>query len=146
MPTTAIRWQCVQRYNELLQEHPQLVDVTVSPRPGDDTGPEFIWVQNIEGEMSIPTSKAGRLHRDDKFTITYWAQVALGDDLDTTMERTEELMGACGDVLADESQLDDLDGVLSAVLAAVNGPLIVETPAGFFGMAQLDVDVHTRLT
>lgn len=148
MAETTIRWQAIRRIVDLARERPELTDVNVSTvYPGDEAGAECIYVGDLTGPLTVPVTRAAsaRVTYDDRFDIT-WAIEAWGADPDTTMARADQIIAAFQDVIATESQLDDLDGVVTARITDLNGPLGTDTRNGILAVAQIVVSVHARYT
>lgn len=148
MAETTIRWQAVTRIVELARERPELADVNVTPiYPGDEAGAECVYLGDLAGPLSVPVTRAqdARVTYDDKFDIT-WAIEVWGTDADTTMARAAQIVAALQDVIATESQLDDLDGVVTARITDQNGPLGTDTRNGILAVAQVVVSVLARYT
>lgn len=147
MATTNIRWVCIKHLIDLVREHPAMVKVLVEPGwPGDkNVRAEMVWVDEVDGDVSIPVMTGGRTHRDDKFDIPFLCRVAGRRDLDGTLTRLTEMMAAIEDVLADSPTLEDFDGVVSAEITSETFTC-GETPAdGRLGFGRLVVSVHSRL-
>lgn len=148
MAETTIRWQAIWRIVELARERPELADVNVSTiYPGDEAGAECVYIGDLTGPLTVPVTRAAgaRVTYDDRFDIT-WAIEIWGTDPDETMARADQVIAAFQDVIANESQLDDLDGVVSARITDQNGPLGTSARSGVLAVAQLVVSIHARYT
>lgn len=146
-PTTNIRWVCIKHLIDLIRDHPAMVKVLVEPGwPGDkNSRPEMVWIDRVDGDVSIPVMTGGRTTRDDKFDIPFLLRVAGRRDHDITLTRLTEMMSAVEDVLADSPTLDDFDGVVSAEITSESF-MCGETPSdGHLGFGELVVSVHSRL-
>jgi hypothetical protein len=130
---------------DLLRADPDLAGVRVEPGyPGDDTGPEAVWVYGLDGELRIPLMQAGRKQRDDRFEIPFQIAVNNNRDLDTTFQRLTEIVAAIEDVLADDPSLGGIDGVIDAEIVRERlscGP----SRQLYMGIAEVVVSVHSRL-
>lgn len=144
--TTSIRWQTVERIVALLRSEPLLNGVTVEPGwPGDRCPTaELIWLDEIDGTVNIPVMTGGRKQRDDVFTLPFQFRVIGYGTLSDTMQRLTALVSTVEDLLADDTSLADLDGVLSAEVTEERqtSSMFPEGPAGF---AEVVVTVSTRL-
>lgn len=129
-----------------LRNHESLVDVQIEPGwPGDKQKSESVWVNDLDGELNIPLANAGRKSRDDKFRIPFEVRVANRGDLDSTADRTEQIVNAIDDALADDPTLEDFDGLVSAVIDT-NRSTVGITPDGALGYGEVVVSVHLRLS
>jgi hypothetical protein len=144
--TTSIRWIAAERVVSLLRSEPLLTGVTVEPGwPGDRVATaELIWLDEIDGSVNIPVMTGGRKQRDDVFTLPLQIRVIGLGTLDETMSRVTTLVATIEDLLADDTSLADLDGVLSAEVTEERqtSSMFPEGPAGF---AEVVVTVSTRL-
>lgn len=122
------------------------VGVTLS-YPGDEIGIDAIWLARIDGASDVPTSKAGRLQRDDIYTLTWEIRTTDHGDAAAAMLRVEALAAVVDGMLADDSTLGGLDGLLWATYGGMDrGPLPVQTPTGFIGFGEFTIAAHARLT
>lgn len=113
--------------------------------PGDNIGRDAIWVDEIEGEQTLPVMAAGRRQRDDRFVVPFEIR-SVRPALDDAADALSVLVAAVEDVLADAHTLDDdVPGVLSAEITDERS-LCARTPTdGCRGFARVEVTVHTRL-
>ena len=146
-PTTNIRWAVCKHILDLLRPHANLVDVQIDPGyPGDDAGPDCIWIDGLDGDLEIPVSNAGRKYRDDIFEIPFEIRVAgNGRTRDEVMERTTAISAAIEDILADDPGLDDFPGVIDAEITSEKATCGELRGTGFIGFAEVVVSVHSRL-
>lgn len=146
MAATGIRWVAVKRLVDLLRTEAGPL-VSVEPGwPGElAMRDEMIWIDEVRSTIDAPVMTGGRIHRDDFFTVPVLVRVAGARSLDATMERLEELVACVENVVADESTLNDLDGVVS-VEARSADVTCGRTPDAFLGFARCEVEVHSRLT
>lgn len=144
--TTSIRWLAAERVVSLLRTSPLLQNVTIEPGwPGDRVRQaELIWLDEIDGSVNIPVMTGGRKQRDDVFTLPLQIRVIGYGTLTDTMERLTTLVSTVEDLLADDTSLADLDGVLSAEVTEERqtSAMFPEGPAGF---AEVVVTVSARL-
>lgn len=146
-PTTNIRWLCIKHLIDLIRVHPAMSKVLVEPGwPGDKHNrPEMVWVEDVDGDVSIPVMTGGRTHRDDQFEIMFLCRIAGQRNLDNTLTRLTEIMAAIEDTLAESPTLENFDGVVSAEIISERFTC-GETPAdGRLGFGQVVVSVHSRL-
>ncbi len=146
MATTSIRWDACTRIVSLLRADNTLTGVTVEPGwPGDRVpAAQLIWVDELDGTCEIPVMTAGRKQRNDDFDIPLQMRVMGLGTLDDTMGKLSVLIAAVENALADDTSLDDLDGVLSAEITRerMTSAMFPEGPVGF---AEVVVSVSTRL-
>lgn len=144
--TTSIRWEAATRVVALLRSEPLLAGVTIEPGwPGDRVPQaELIWLDEIDGTVAIPVMTGGRKQRDDVFTLPLQMRVIGLGTLDDTMARLATLVATVEDLLADDTSLADLEGVLSAEVTEERqtSAMFPEGPAGF---AEVVITVSTRL-
>lgn len=142
------RWACTQEVLDLVREH-ELVPASVSVTatyPGDERKAESVWVDTIEGSIEWPVMQATRRQFDDLFDITLAVSTLDKASEDAAMTRTEELVSGVVEALQDLSTLNDLDGVLSAEVSSVAFFAAETKTAGFRGIGQVVVSVHSRIT
>ncbi len=144
--TTSIRWQAAERVVSLLRAEPLLRSVSIEPGwPGDRVPQaELIWLDEIDGTVNIPVMTGGRKQRDDIFNLPFQIRVLGYATLSETMERLTTLVATIEDVLADDTSLLELDGVLSAEVTEERqtSAMFPEGPVGF---AEVVVTVSSRL-
>lgn len=150
MPLAPIRVACKKRLVQLLEAAPELVDWQVVYSWADHE-PERdhirVGLVPTSGESNVPTMKAGRKFRDDRFGISlYVLASAPGRSFEEAEERVEEALAAIDSVLADNSRLGGLDGVLMATLGDFDGPDSDGTEQGALGYGRCVVQIHSRLT
>lgn len=142
-----MRWLLAKHLVDLIRDHGACAGVQVTPAwPGDrNQTAEMIWLGDIEGVMALPVGVGGRKPRDDKFDLRVLFRVAQLADLDATLSRLFELVGAVEDVLADDPTLAEFDGVLSAEAGTCN-QAVMTTPDGVVAFGLIEIAVHSRLT
>lgn len=144
--TTNIRWTVVSKIIDLIGSSPLTQGVTVAPGwPGERNHlAQIIWIDELDGTVQIPVMTGGRKQRTDEFDVPIQFQVIGLVNLDDTMRRLTELVTIVEDILADDTSLDDLDGVLSAEITRerMTSAIATEGPVGF---AEVTVTVSTRL-
>lgn len=148
MPSTSIRWDVVSWVVARLRDHPTLQrDSSVDPGwPGDKKlRPSMVWVDDIDGEVSIPVATAGRKHRTDTFRVPILVRTTHGRSIDECMARLFEIVAAVEDELAEASTLEDLPGVVSAEVTAEDQTAGV-TPEGPVAFARIELTIESRLT
>lgn len=126
---------------------PRLPHAQVEPGwPGDNMGRDVIWVDEVEGDLTMPVMTAGRRHRDDHFTIPLELRT-VRTTLDDAADALSELFAGVEDVLADAHTLDDnVPGILSAEVSGERS-LCARTPTdGARGFGRLELALHARLT
>ena len=146
MATTSIRWAACQAIVSLLRSDQSLAGVTVEPGWPGDRAPnaQLIWIDELDGTCEIPVMTGGRKQRNDDFDIPLQMRVIGLGTLDDTMGQLSVLVAAVENLLADDTSLDDLDGVLSAEVTRerMTSAMFPEGPVGF---AEVVVSVSTRL-
>lgn len=146
MATTTIRWEAATRIVDLLRADGSLVGVTVEPGwPGDRyQTAQLIWIDELDGECEIPVMTGGRKQRNDNFDIPLQMRVIGLGTLDDTMDKLSVLVAAVENLLANDTSLNSLDGVLSAEITRerMTSAVFPEGPVGF---AEVVVSVSTRL-
>ena len=146
MATTNIRWVACQRIVSILRSDNLLAGVTVEPGwPGDRvSSAQLIWIDELDGTCEIPVMTAGRKQRNDDFDIPLQMRVLGLGTLDDTMNQLSVLVASVENALANDTSLDDLDGVLSAEVTRerMTSAMFPEGPVGF---AEVVVSVSTRL-
>lgn len=149
MAETPVRWECVRRIIDLARDHEALRGVNIQPGwPGDEVGVECIYLDHIEGDLTVPVTKdeTARVNYDDTFDLTWAVRIASdGKTRDGTMARLFEIVSALHDVIATQSQLDQLDGVVAARISHGREEADDVRGMGFFGFASIVVSVHSRL-
>lgn len=146
MADTTIRWACVTEIVSGLGGMPMMSGAQVDPGwPGDEAKPELVWVSDLDGEVTIPVSKAGRMYRDDQFQIPLQVRVFGKRTTTLTGDRLHEIVSAIEDYFADDCTIGDFDGVVSAEVSSVRST-ITTLPEGPIGFAEVVVSVHARLT
>lgn len=153
MALTSIRVAAKRRLLELLKAERALDDVDVFYAWTGDPERDHIRVgaAPTSGAEQVPTMKAGRKHRDDRFGISVYVLASTpGREHDEAEERTEELLAIVESVVAVHSLLqlndDGLDGVVMATVGDLDGPDSDATDQGALGYGRLVVNVHARLT
>lgn len=147
MATTSIRWAAVKQIVDLLSTSPLMANVTVCPGfPGEEIAKtrELIYVDEVDGQVSIPVMVGGRKERNDDFDIPLEVKVIGFVSLDDTMRRLTEIVSVIEDTLADDTSLGGLDGVLSAEITRER-MTSAQLPEGPVGFAQVVVSISTRL-
>ena len=147
MATTSIRWAACEKIVSLLQADASMAGVTVSSGwPGDNAAPmaQLVWIDEIDGPVSIPVMVGGRKERNDDFDVPLQIRVLGYGTLDDTMTRLSEIVAAVENTLANDTSLDSLDGVLSAEITRerMTSAMFPEGPVAF---AEVVVSVSTRL-
>lgn len=108
---------------------------------------EAVMVASIEGDgTTVPTTKAGRLHRDDDFTIklVVWAGKH-GQTAVDAATRCEYFVEEIEFLLATDPTMNGAAGLLTALVSNVDGPDPHPSTEGFVAVALVDVECKTRL-
>lgn len=149
MASTSIRWAAAEQLQTLARAHATITDDNIVQLiyPGDEAGPDAMWIpaDGITGEITVANMKAGRKERDDRFEISYLARAQGYTTATEAAERVEELCAVLEDVLADDPTLDDLDGLVHAVLATKEGPAVFNfAGGGFIAYGRVAISLHAR--
>lgn len=112
--------------------------------PGDTLKSEAVWIDQLDGEVTIPVMTAGRKYRDDRFTVPFEVRVAGKASLDATMTRLAVIVAEIEDVLADDPGLDTLDGLISAEVSEERMTAGEIANTGWIGFAEIVVSCHAR--
>lgn len=147
MAETAIRTAVKTELLTQISAEDALDKVQVGPGFPAELEDESVWVNRITGKVTLPVGKAGRRARDDKFTITFvFMSARPGDSAEESEARVEGFYSALEDVLAADFKLGGIDGLESAVMGNVEGPVTDPTTEGHASFMAADVDCHARLT
>jgi hypothetical protein len=150
MPLAPIRVACKKQLVQLLLAAPALADWQVVyswTTHGPDRDHIRVGLAPTSGESNVPTMKAGRKFRDDRFGISlYVLASAPGRSFEEAEERVEQALGVIDDVLAEAGGTLSLDGVVDASIGDFDGPDSDATEQGALGYGRLVVNFHTRLT
>jgi hypothetical protein len=148
MATTSIRWEACKRIVSLIEADQDIEDTAVSVQPGWPGDriiqKELIWIDEITGDTRIPVMTGGRKERDDEFEITLNFRVVGLHDLEDTMDRIFALVAIVENILADDTSLDALDGVLSAEITSQRMSCAM-FPEGPVAYAELKIQISSRL-
>jgi hypothetical protein len=148
MPTGPIRVAAKRRLVELLEvalSDWEIVYGWDGPAPERDH--IRVGAPPTSGASNVPTMKAGRKFRDDRFGISLYILASTpGRSHVEAEERVEAGLAGIDSVLADNSRLGGLDGVLMATLGDVDGPDSDPADEGALGYGRCVVDIHARLT
>lgn len=129
------------------------VDATVKVSTYDP-GPrnlsaEHIFVDSTVGNVDYPVVAAGLYPHDDRFAVVFFVHVykaGRNSDGDVVGTRCEELMNAIDAAIHADIALVDVDGVIDATIASVDGPDAFAHQEGWAAIASVTVDIHARIT
>jgi hypothetical protein len=141
-----IRWLCAKRVVELLRERPGLEGVQIEPGfPGDTLEDQAVWIDELDGDIEVPVSKGvdGIVARDDNFTVPFEVRVVGLADLDDTMTRLSEIVAEIELCAATDSQLGQLDGVVTARVTGERFTAAQIKGVGYVGFAEVVITVLT---
>lgn len=145
MASTLVWWEVVERVLAGIGGQPMMEGVQVENAwPGDKVKGELIYVGDITSESEIPVSKAGRMYRDELVTVPLLARVIGRRTTALTYQRLQEIASAIEDYLADNVDLEDLDGVVSAEITS-RVMSVGTLPEGPVGKFETQLLIHTRL-
>jgi len=101
----------------------------------------------LRGSSDIPTVRAARKARQERYTLDVWFDVdAVGPDAQTASERVWALFGELEDILADDPSVG-LSPPFWAVLGDYTETLMFdEARRGWGSLLRAGVDVEARLT
>lgn len=151
MATRMVRWPAALHLLTMLRDarSPALEGVAIeSGWPGDRLAPECIWLDTLDGPIEIANLKGGRKERDDTFKIPLQLRVTGFTSMDATNERLHEIGAAVDDELANDTQLDELDGIVEATVEEAQfstGRTADLAGGGIVGYGQFVVAVFARL-
>jgi len=131
-----------------LQARPALSAVPVTySHPGDARENEAIYLGEVRGSSDIPTIRAARKARQERYTLDVWIDVdAVGPDAQTASERAWTLYGELEDILADDPSVG-LPAPFWAVLGDFTETLMFdEARRGWGSLLRAGIDVEARLT
>ena len=97
------RWPVQQRLAVLLQRHPTLAGVKVTPSPPTQmtSAAEHVFCVGTTGSLTAGPLVSGRQINDDEFTVDVRVITRKGGDMDGVQSRLATLCGAVYDVIAD---------------------------------------------
>lgn len=143
MARNTIRWDVTQHLVRQIRD--RFPEIQVEPGwPGDLLAAEAVWVDQLDGEVSIPVLSAGRKYRDDRFTIPFEIRVAGKGTLDATMTRLSEIVAGIEDDLADDPGLGTFDGLISAEITSERMTAGEIRNVGWIGFGEVVVACHAR--
>lgn len=144
--TRSIRWLFVDAVLSAWRADPELAGVQLEYGfPGADRiERESVYVAADSGDVSIPTTKAGRKHRDDQWKTTVVVSVLLPDgELGEAKARVEQIVGALCDTFADDPSIGGLDGLIDAEIGHQSGTT-ARLAEGAWSTVTLEIDAHAR--
>lgn len=146
MTTTLNRWETVQAIVTALRASSALTGVQITTGfPGDrNVTAEAIWIDLIDGQLEIPVMTGGRKEYDDTFDIPIEVRIAGQIDGDYVRGRLEDVAGTVLTILQNDTQLSNLDGIVSATVTRIRSD-VNGTPDGYIGFAEVTVEVHSRI-
>lgn len=131
-----------------LQAKPALAQIQVAyQHPGDAREADSIYLGEVRRDSSIPTLRAGRKTREERFTIDVWVDCAGdGPTAQTASERAWGYVGELEDILADDPSLG-LTAPFRVVGTSGDENLFFdEARRGFGSLIRVGVECETRLT
>lgn len=151
MSGTSIRTAAKRRLVDILTQDPALNGVQVvygwsGPEPEDDH--IRVGAPPTTGVTARAVfSGGGRDQREDRFSLSvYIFAHGAGRSHEEAEERCEALYAVIEDVLASNDTLDDLDGLIGAVIAGVDGPDSWPTTEGASADMRAAVDLHAFMS
>ena len=145
MATTLVWWDVIEQVLAGIGGQPMMEGVqVVDAWPGDNAKGEHLYVGDVTSECEIPVSKAGRMMRDEMVTVPLLGRVIGRRTTALTFQRLQEIASAIEHYIADNVDLEDLDGVVSAEITS--RVISVGTlPEGPVGRLETQLLIHTRL-
>lgn len=118
----------------------------VYSHPGDALEPEAVFLGDVRGTSEVPTSRAGRLARHERYTLDVWISVvADGATAEAAETRAYALLAKLEDVLADTATLGL--AIVAAVLGEWDASLAFDDARrGWSALLRVGVDVNARLS
>jgi hypothetical protein len=124
--------------------------------PGEELQADRVYLVGPgpgQGAVTYPVMMAGRKQREDKFTLSVIlsavAQASFDGDnaVHAAETRAEVLYAVLEDAFANDQSLNELDGVVAALLGpTVSGPDGEVIPIGAFATITADVSIEARLS
>lgn len=146
--TNSIRVAAKTRLVALLAAREELQNVQVAYAwPGKEQEAECMWIGGSVGPVTIANMRAGRKSRDDTFQLTvHWTAAAPGQTAEEADARAEHLYAGLENLLAEDTALGGLDGVLW-VRQNGNAQFFNPDPTneGYIVHGQAVVEVKSRL-
>lgn len=123
MTTTTIRTASMYALIELLQADERTTGVPILDAVTVEFPDEGYAFGDIDGNLTIPTMKVGRLAGEDTWTVPAltWAHRP-GQDARAARERAEELHQVLYDIVHNSAKLGGVDGLLRCTLGGFAGP------------------------
>lgn len=149
MPRTSIRVDVRQRLVELLSAKAELANVQVEyGDPPDGANIEAVFLGSVDGEITTAARHAARVQRDDRWSMTVHVLATVdGGTLLEADRRCDQLAAAVEDVVARNPRLDDLHGLVHAVVSGASlGPNAFRTETGATSYRTLTLSFLARLT
>lgn len=137
---------------DLLDDWADLAGVQVEAGwPGDNQRDEAVWVDEMDGTLTLPATGPATVLADDEFRIPIEVRVAQAGGLARTRARLGEIVAAVTDAIRSKPDLDDLAGTGWALLdIAFDGSqrrdAVWDSPGGALGAARLEPVANVRLT
>lgn len=150
--STDHRSAVVLAVTDLLAASQDLAGVQVAAGwPGEDQAAEAVWVDEVDGTLTLPATGPATVLADDEFRVPIEVRVSQAGDLTATRARLGELVAAVTDAIRSHPDLDDLDGTGWALTdIAFDGSqrrdVVWDSPAGPAGAARLEPVATVRLT
>lgn len=150
MATTMVRWAAAKQLQTMIQAHATITDdsVVTLTYPGDAAGPDAIWLEaTFEGSLDIPVMTGpARDTREDVFTLVYGLRSQGHSTADDAGTRVAVLAAVLEDVLANDPSVNNLDGVIDALIRPTIGPQVFDmASAGFMGFVRITIEIDSRL-
>lgn len=114
--------------------------------PGKTLKADSIYFGPCEGLTKVPTSKSGRSHQQDDFTLSCVVQAGReGGEPEDCEDRAAQLLKALYDTFSDDTTLGNLPGVQTVGFEAqLHGPNTYRTPKGPVTFYALEISCSTR--
>ena len=118
----------------------------VYSHPGDALEPDSLYLGDVRGTSEVPTSRAGRLARHERYTVDVWISVVRdGTTAEAAEARAFVLLAELEDVLADSVTLSQ--PIVAAVLGEWDASLAFDDARhGWSALLRVGVDVNARLS
>lgn len=110
---------------------------------------EHIFADGITGNLEYPSVSSSYMLHDDRFSvklIVWVLKKGKGATPIAAAQRCQELMSFVNRGISDDPTLGGMDGIIDATIGTVDGPEFVAHEEGWGAYAEIEIQVHSRLT
>jgi hypothetical protein len=145
MPQTSVRRPAMTELLAKIRAADEGLIVT-SGFPGtENLRSRNLWVDDLSSTEESPLITGGRDFRDDVFIITLLIRVSGVTSTDAAHDALDAIDSVVDDVVADDPEFAQVDGVFSVGLSEADFTVGV-TPSGVVGWGRREVHFHARYT